>query len=562
MIPIRVAYFALTAVGAIGCIALAVDNASGPSTLPASERSAQVLATGAAISSANGMAFGPDGLLYVASYIGSEIVVLDPESGEVKRRISEGVDNPDDIAFSSDGSFYWTSLLTGEVAGMRPDGSRVSVARLTPGSNPITFSPDDRLFVSQCFLDDKLYEVDPSGIEPPRLISDQLGPGCGLNGMDWGPDGRLYGPRILHGEVVSFDVDALDMRTEAVGIGFPTAVKFDSQGRLHVLDGAEGSVLRIEGGEQKIVATLSPGLDNFVFDAADRLFVSSWLDGFVARVEPDGSNTLLTPSGISHAGGLTFREGEQGPEVVIADLQSIRGFDAESGAATFVHPNIFGISGMGSVTNISTDSAGDGTNLILTSWVDGSVKVWNPSAQKVEEEYANLTAPVSALRYYGRIVVTEHGKRRVIAIEPDDVGTGGEGGKVEVITLGLPAPTGLAVRNADLFVTDRERGELLRIASAGSPLSVVEVVASELSSPEGVAATADGFLVVEGESGRLLQISLGGEIMHFSTVSPGTSAPTASQPPSMVFNGVTVTPEGIVFATGETDRVLYRIEPR
>ena len=146
MIPIRVAYFALTAVGAIGCITLAVDNASGPSTLPASERSAQVLATGAAISSANGMAFGPDGLLYVASYIGSEIVVLDPESGEVKRRISEGVDNPDDIAFSSDGSFYWTSLLTGEVAGMRPDGSRVSVARLTPGSNPITFSPDDRLF--------------------------------------------------------------------------------------------------------------------------------------------------------------------------------------------------------------------------------------------------------------------------------------------------------------------------------------------------------------------------------------------------------------------------------
>ncbi len=29
----------------------------------------------------------------------------------------------------------------------------------------------------------------------------------------------------------------------------------------------------------------------------------------------------------------------------------------------------------------------------------------------------------------------------------------------------------------------------------------------------------------------------------------------------MIFNGVTVTREGVVFATGETSRVLYRIEP-
>ena len=77
MIPIRVAYCGFTIMAAIGCMAPAVDRASGPSALPSSERSAQVLATGAAISSANGMAFGPDGLLYVASYIGSEIVSVE-----------------------------------------------------------------------------------------------------------------------------------------------------------------------------------------------------------------------------------------------------------------------------------------------------------------------------------------------------------------------------------------------------------------------------------------------------------------------------------------------------
>ena len=33
--------------------------------------------------------------------------------------------------------------------------------------------------------------------------------------MDWGPDGRLYGPRWFNNEVVSVDVDSGDLRVEA-----------------------------------------------------------------------------------------------------------------------------------------------------------------------------------------------------------------------------------------------------------------------------------------------------------------------------------------------------------
>lgn len=556
MSSIRVLSCVLALIAANGCVDSREDSASSRSALPVAEVSATVLATGASISGANGMQFGPDGLLYVASVIGSELVVLDPDTGEVKRRISDGVNSPDDIAFSSDGSFYWTSILTGEVAGMRPDGSFVIAARLTPGTNPITFSPHDRLFVSQCFFDDKLYEVDPTGIASPRLISDQLGPGCGLNGMDWGPDGRLYGPRWFREEVVSFDVDKLDMRTEAIGFHVPAAVKFDSKGRLHVLDTAEGTVLRINGKERTIVATLSPGLDNFAFDAKDRLFVSSFVDGFVARVEDDGTNTMLTPGGIAHPGGLTLRDGEQGLEIVIADLQSVRGFDASSGEPTFVHRNVFGTGEMGSATNISADSAGDGKNLILTTWFDGTVKVWDPVERKVLEAHADLAAPISALRYDGRIVVAEHGNNRVIALATD------ESEETEVLASGIPAPTGLAIRNGDLFVTDRERGELLRVASAGSALDPAEVIASNLTSPEGVAATANGFVVVEGDSGRVVAIGMDGKVDTLSTIAAGLPAASTAQPPSMVFNGVAVDRNGVVYATGETDRVLYRIDPR
>jgi len=135
---------------------------------------------------------------------------------------------------------------------------------LGPGVNPIIFSNDDRLFVSQCFFDTGLFEVDPTGATPARSIRDDLGPGCGLNGMDWGPDGRLYGPRWYNAEVISIDVETGEFRTEASGFTVPAAVKFDSLGRLHILDTGSGDVIRREeDGKQTVIATLSSGLDNF-----------------------------------------------------------------------------------------------------------------------------------------------------------------------------------------------------------------------------------------------------------------------------------------------------------
>ena len=100
-----------------------------------------VLATGANLAGANGIIFSPDNQLYVASVVGSNISILDPNTGEILRQLgaSEGVVGPDDIDFAPDGSFYWTSILTGEVAGLTPDGQLIKAAQLSPGVNPITF---------------------------------------------------------------------------------------------------------------------------------------------------------------------------------------------------------------------------------------------------------------------------------------------------------------------------------------------------------------------------------------------------------------------------------------
>ena len=99
-----------------------------------------------------------------------------------------------------------------------------------------------------------------------------------MNGMDWGPDGKLYGPRWFHGEVARIDVDSGDLETVATGFGIPAAVKFDSEGRLHVLDTQVGEVVRVDivTGEKEVVGRPGVAKDNLAFNADDRLFVSSF----------------------------------------------------------------------------------------------------------------------------------------------------------------------------------------------------------------------------------------------------------------------------------------------
>ena len=533
------------------CCLMAVGCAEPDSVIKASNIElaspikVEIIATGAQIAGANGMALGPDGMLYVASVLGSNITVLDPDSGDVQRvyGASEGVIGPDDVAFSSDGAWYWTSIMTGEVAGFNVAGDKVIAANLTAGVNPITFSDDDRLFVAQCFFGVNLYEVDPAGAMPARLISDTLGPDCGLNGMDWGPDGRLYGPRWFQNEVVSFDVDAGSMRTEATGFNTPAAVKFDSEGRLHVLDTGTGELFRMQGEDAVLVAQLSPGLDNFEIDQEGRLFVSSFVDGFVKRVNVDGTITELMPGGMAHAGGITFHDGF----MVVADLHSIRAFQLD-GQEAYTTRNVLGTGIMGGALNIASD---DG-QLILTSWVDGDVRLWDQAAQRQTWRKAGLAGPVAAVRFGAEVVVSEHGTGRVIGFDAN-------GAEATVYAEGLPAPTGLWSSGGDLFVSDRKLGQILQLAEAGAVLSPYRVVVSGLTTPEGFVVKGQDFVVVEADLGQVTRIKAKGERLVLADVPAGSQAASLDQPPSQVFNGIAMDDAGALYVPGESNRVLYKI---
>ena len=512
-------------------------------TPPTDPITLEVFATGANIAGSNGIHFGPDGLLYVASVIGSDLTVINPETGaEVKRfTAADGVIGPDDVAFASDGSVYWTSILTGEVAGFDVDGNKVVSAQLAPGPNPITFSNDDRLFISQCFLGTNVYELDPKGIEPARLIADDLGPGCGLNGMDWGPDERLYGPRWFNGEVVSLDVETGERRVEASGFTTPAAIKFDSEGVLHVLDTGTGELVRVIGDSKEVIATLTPGLDNFAFDTSDIAYVSSYTDGFIKRINEDGSVTTLQPEGMAHPGGVAVI----GDTVWVADVHALRGFDRKTGEEVVTQRNVVGVGQLGGSINASAD----GDRLILTSWFDGDARLWDPQSEQRIEQYPNLAGPVAAVRYQGGLAIAEHIKGSVSLF--------GTGDPVKLAE-DLPAPTGLYVFDDVLYASDRELGQIMIIARGGVALDEAEVVADKLEAPEGFLVTDNGIVVVEAEAGRILHIGKDQTRRVLAEI-PAGSAGAPGLPPSQIFNGIAIDEDGNLFISGEASRVLYRI---
>ncbi|WP_437876732.1 hypothetical protein [Sorangium sp. So ce513] len=518
-----------------------------------------VLVDGARLHGTNGMNVGPDGKLYIASFLGSEIAAVNRNSGAIVSRLdaSDGVDGPDDLTFGPDGSLYWTSLMTGNVVRRSPSGG-LTQQYVAPGANPITFSDTGRLFVALDFLGDALYELDPDLSDPPRLIASNLG---FLNGMDWGPDGRLYGPIWTQGRVVSIDVDSCtdavdpdvecDIETVADGFFIPAAVKFDGLGRLHAVD-QSGEVVRIDvaTGDTEVLAVLPPGLDNLAIDAQNNLYVSSATDGFVVRIKPNGQTRTLLPGGMILPGGVAVVNDGGAESVYVADLASLREFDGDTGDQLNVTRSFLGASEFHSPATVSAD----GSSLILSAWFASVVQVYDPATDTVLETHHDFASPLNAVRFQGDLVVAELGA------------TPGAARVVRKTTGGLTTiapmtvPSGLAVSGGDLWAADWATGAVLQLASGGVTLSPPFEVAAGLDQPEGLAVDLDGtLLVVESGRRRLVRIdpSTGATSVVARRLQVGLDAGTGMVP-TLAISSVAVGASGAIYVTGDKGNVLYR----
>lgn len=526
---------------ALGCLSLPTH----------ADTRSRTLVSGAQFHGANGVRVSPDGSLYVTSAVGSRIDVLDSNSGRLIRSLGpeQGVLGPDDLAFSPDGQLYWTAFFTGEVMRLNADGAAELVARVGPGVNAISFSDSGRLFVSRVFLADELYEIDPQGVQPPRLMHQGLG---GFNAMDFGPDGGLYGPLWFKGQIARIDVDSGELTVIAEGLDTPAAVKFSPDGVLHAIDQHEGLLLRIDiaTGESHAVAYPGQGADNLDFDAAGGIYITNAHEGSVSRVLPNGMIQALSTGGLSMPAGITLnREGD----LVVASTQSLRTYDAQTGEELAVqHASI------GDTTTVATPLTVSpfGDLLLVSSWFSNTVQIWDPVSRTVHASYRDFMVPLNAVAVDDDLIVAELAGHRVVRRRSGSTET-------QVLMAGIPVPSGLAAGRGELFVADWITGSIYQLMAGGVYMDAPLRVAAGLKHPEGMALDAEGrLLVVEAGTQRLLRIDPQDSRMEIlaSELSIGV-APVPGYPPSWLMSSVVVDRCGRITVTQDLGNSLLRVLP-
>ncbi len=251
---------------------------------------------------ANGIVYGPGGELMVTQVFGSQVTAIQVDSGthRVYAPLGGGIAAPDDGVFGADGTFFATEPMNATVSARNPDGTYRTLSDELPSINGITMDRTrTRLFADEFRPGGRLWELDPSGERPPRLLLDDL---VTPNALAVGPDGALWFPQVVAGEIWRYDLDDGSARMVFDGLASPCAVKFDSLGRLLTPESASGAVTRIDlaTGARETVAQVHRGIDNIALSPDDRLFISHFVDGRVS----EGAERVLSPSGLLGPYGL------------------------------------------------------------------------------------------------------------------------------------------------------------------------------------------------------------------------------------------------------------------
>ncbi|MFC3996401.1 hypothetical protein ACFOVU_10770 [Nocardiopsis sediminis] len=510
----------------------------------------------------NGVAFGPDGRLYVAQFLAGRISAVDPATGDVEVVVPEDgpVQSPDDLAFGADGSMYIADLVPGRVWRRSPEGAFTLVSDEVKVPNGIA-CVGDRLFVNEMRPGGRLVELFPGGGEAV-VLTDGLALG---NAMQLGPDSHLYYPHMMTGEVWRIPPDGGVPEPVAGDVHLPVAVRFDQGGVLHVLScGAEGIVTRIDlhgTGARTLVASGLGGLDNAAFDADNRMFVSSFAGGGITELHPDGRTREIVPRGLTGPygvapgpGGTVYAGDHYRLTSAAPTGDGERAADRPAGGDGGVTP----LTLLAPVVHGVAHAAG----LVHTTSQYGDVHTYDPLDGTTRERATGLNEPVGiTVGPDGALVVAEAGAGRVVAIGADD--------SVTLLAEGLEHPVDVAFdAEGRCHVSDDRRGAVLRIGPDGAP----QVVADGLGAPQGLAVHNGELFTVDVAHRRLRAVSPAtGEARVAAEdlpvgAAPGTAARTepalfahgmrgAPRP----FAGLAVAPDGSLLLAANGEASVWRL---
>jgi sugar lactone lactonase YvrE len=481
------------------------------------------LVPGSPFNGVHGLRFGPDGAIYVGSLAKQSIYRVDPATGDIGLAVGPPYGDADDVAFAPDGTLYWTAPDRGAVFAKAPNGPVRAVATGLPGINGITFR-GSRLYASSVFLGDELYEIDPVGRVPPRMILEGIG---GLNGNEFGPDDKLYGPLWFKGQVAQIDVDRPELTVLADGFMRPSAVKVAPDGNLWLVDAGLGRLFNLDRETGKTIRSvaLSPSIDNLALDGKGHVYVTNMADNSIQRIDPiDGSVRDIVRGTLSMPGGIVL-EIRDGREVLhIADQYAYRIADTAGGELREIARR-----GGGDNNIPSAVSVGD-RFILLSSLRTRSVELRDRRTLERVETVDGFEFPYQALEVPGGILVADYGAGLVLV-------TGEPGAwrretvlAVEGVTAMLPAPDGC------IYLAQADAGRILRV-DAPPPL-------------RGRSAQSDGWGVMPSPGRSLKSSEGGGSTPHPSTLRVA-DLPLKGGGAQIVAEGLH-NPEGLAFLDNKT----------
>ncbi len=484
---------------------------------------------------ANGMQFGPDGRLYVTQAFGSQITAININSGslEIISPLGGPIVAPDDVAFDSHGTMYATEVMSARVCARAPDGTVRVVADNLPGANGITVH-QDRVFIDEFRRGGRILELYPHTGRAPRMIADEL---RGPNALMVGPDGQLYFPLVPLGEVWRVDVETGVREKVADGLKSPPAVKFNRRGELIVPQAGNGEIVRIDvqSGAKTVIAKVRPGIDNFAFSPDNRLFISHFVDGGVAEVATDGSNTerILVPGGFVGPWGIAC--GGDG-QLYVNDGLSLAVISATKEITRL--GGLLDNSFPGFVRSLAAGAPGE---LWLTT-ITGDVVQYFPDGRPFKTLVRKLTQPYGvACMPDGRVAVAEAGSGKLLGIDT--------AGQVSTIASGLSQPCEvIAASDGTLFVSELGSGRVARVAASGAITSVVD----GLDKPKGIALRQDSLLVLDRGTKELRAVNLvSGQQDVLATHLPVGDPSGTSRGPMDFSGGLAIGSDGAIYIAGD-----------
>ncbi|MBC7728033.1 MAG: hypothetical protein H7242_10560 [Microbacteriaceae bacterium] len=499
-------------------------------------------------SGVHGLAVDQQGRLLAGSVVGNAIWTVDRQTGAASILIGGPEGQADDIAIGPKGEMAWTNYLQGSIRYRENDNAPMKVlASGLPGLNSLDFDRrNGKLYATQVFLGDALYEIDTAGIQPPRLIAKDLG---GLNGFEVGPDGMIYGPLWFKRSVVRVDPANGAVSVISASFDTPAAANLDGKGNVWVVDTANGELSKValDSGVKTVVARLATALDNLAIAPDGTVYVSNMADNSIQAINPDdGTVRTLTRGKVAVPSGIKV----DGNTMWLADVFAYRKVDLGSGEVTDLkrmqssdldYPFALGLSSK---------------RVALASWFTGTVQVIDRASGKTEIMLHGFQAPYDALPLEdGGLLVAE------IATGSITLASGPSFETRKVVATGLAGPVQMVLGPDGQLYVSEAAGNVQRINLLdGSKTAVV----TGLALPEGLAFTPWGTLVVaESAANRLTEIDLtNGKRRSVAEQLPIGLTGGPGMPPPYVATGVAVGSDGAVYFSADRNNGIYRIRPQ